>query len=60
MYVASSSTAGITTVRKMKTIDGTPDPDPVQPGVGSGNVVLTLPSGYNSSAKLYIDGVEGE
>ncbi len=24
MYVASSSTAGITTVRKMKTIDGTP------------------------------------
>ena len=58
MYVASSSTAGITTVRKMKTIDGTPDPDPVQPGVGSGNVVLTLPSGYNSSAKLYIDGVK--
>ena len=26
--------------------------------MGSGNVVLTLPSGYNSSAKLYIDGVK--
>ena len=70
MYVASSSTAGLTTVRKMKTIEGPPDPDPkpnpdpkpdpdpVQPGVGSGNVVLTLPAGYSSSAKLYIDGVE--
>lgn len=62
MYVASSSTAGITTVRKMKAIEGTPDPEPnpnpVQPDVGSGNVVLTLPSSYNNSAKIYIDGVE--
>lgn len=75
LYVASSSLANCTTVRKMKTVEGTPDPtpnptptpdpDPIPtptptpvPEVGSGNVVLTLPAGYDSSAKLYIDGVE--
>ena len=39
----------------------TPDPNPTPtpvPEVGSGNVVITLPEGYDSSAKLYIDGVE--
>ena len=61
LYVASSSLASCTTVRKMKTVEGTTDPTPIPspvPEVGSGNVVLTLPAGYDSSAKLYIDGVE--
>lgn len=65
LYVASSSLANCTTVRKMKTVEGTPDPNPdpipepdPTPEIGSGNVVLTLPAGYDSSAKLYIDGVE--
>lgn len=65
LYVASSSLANNTMVRKMKTVEGTPDsnPDPIPspdptPEVGSGKVVLTLPDGYDSSAKLYIDGVE--
>lgn len=79
LYVASSSLAKCTTVRKMKTVEGTPDPDPTPtpgptetpdpdptptptptpvPEVESGNVVITLPEGYDSSAKLYIDGVE--
>ena len=61
LYVASSSLASCTTVRKMKTVEGTTDPTPIpspDPEVGSGNVVLTLPAGYDSSAKLYIDGVE--
>ena len=29
-----------------------------EPEVGNGNVVLALPAGYDSSAKIYIDGVE--
>lgn len=83
LYVASSSLANCTTVRKMKAVAGTPDPTPNPnptpdpnptptpdpdpnptptpppvPEIGSGNVVLTLPTGYDSSAKLYIDGVE--
>ena len=57
LYVATSSSGGNVSVRKMKTVEGTPDPIP-QPTVGSGNVVLALPAGYDSSAKLYIDGVE--
>lgn len=56
LYTATSSNGGNVSVRKMKTVEGTPDPAP-DPEVGAGNVVLTLPSGYDSSAKIYIDGV---
>ena len=80
MYVVSSSIAPITTVQKMKAVEGTPDPTPTptptptpkptppptptpkpqvtEPEVGNGNVVLALPTGYDRSARLYIDGVE--
>lgn len=57
LYTATSSNGGNVSVRKMKTVEGTPDPAP-DLEVGAGNVVLTLPSGYDSSAKIYIDGVE--
>ena len=55
LYVASSTVAGSTTVRKMKTVEGTKE---TEPEIGSGNLVLTLPDGYDSTAKLYVDGIE--
>ncbi len=55
LYVASSTTAGSTTVRKMKTVEGTEE---TTPEIGSGNLVLTLPDGYDSTSGLYIDGIE--
>ena len=55
LYAATSSLGGNVSVRRMKTVQGTTDPTPE---VGSGNVVLELPTGYDSSAKIYIDGVE--
>ena len=55
LYAATSSLGGNVSVRRMKTVQGTTDPTPE---VGSGNVVLALPTGYDSSAKIYIDGVE--
>ena len=55
LYAATSSLGGNVSVRRMKTVQGTTDPTPE---VGSGNVVLALPTGYDSSAKIYIDGVK--
>ena len=58
LYAATSSSGENVSVRKMKTVEDTPDPEPTpEPEVGNGNVVLTLPTGYDSSAKLYIDGI---
>lgn len=58
LYTATSSNGGNVSVRKMKTVEGIPDPPVTEPEVGNGNVVLTLPAGYDSSAKIYIDGVK--
>lgn len=58
LYAATSSNGGNVSVRKMKTVEGTPDPPVTEPEVGNGNVVLALPAGYDNSAKIYIDGVE--
>ena len=55
LYVASSTVAGSTTVRKMKTVEGTKE---TEPEIGSGNLVLELPDGYDSTSRLYIDGIE--
>ncbi len=55
LYVASSTTTGSTTVRKMKTVEGSEE---TIPEIGIGNLLLTLPEGYDDTSKLYIDGVE--
>ena len=58
LYAVGATTNGIASVKTMKTVEGIPDPPVTEPEVGNGNVVLTLPAGYDSSAKIYIDGVE--
>lgn len=58
LYVVGATTNGIASVKTMKTVEGIPDPPVTEPEVGNGNVVLALPAGYDSSAKIYIDGVE--
>ena len=58
LYAVGATTNGIASVKTMKTVEGIPDPPVTEPEVGNGNVVLALPSGYDSSAKIYIDGVE--
>lgn len=58
LYAVGSTTNGIASVKTMKTVEGIPDPPVTEPEVGNGNVVLALPAGYDSSAKIYIDGVE--
>ena len=58
MYAVGATTNGIASVKTMKTVEGIPDPPVTEPEVGNGNVVLALPAGYDSSAKIYIDGVE--
>ena len=58
LYAVGATTNGIASVKTMKTVEGIPDPPVTEPEVGNGNVVLALPAGYDSSAKIYIDGVE--
>ena len=58
LYAVGATTNGIASVKTMKTVEGIPDPPLTEPEVGNGNVVLALPAGYDSSAKIYIDGVE--
>lgn len=58
LYAFGATTNGIASVKTMKTVEGIPDPPVTEPEVGNGNVVLALPAGYDSSAKIYIDGVE--
>ena len=58
LYAVGATTNGIASVKTMKTVEGIPDPPVIEPEVGNGNVVLALPAGYDSSAKIYIDGVE--
>jgi M6 family metalloprotease-like protein len=58
LYAVGATTNGIASVKTMKTVEGIPDPPVTEPEVGNSNVVLTLPAGYDSSAKIYIDGVE--
>ena len=58
LYAVGATTNGIAAVKTMKTVEGIPDPPVTEPEVGNGNVVLALPAGYDSSAKIYIDGVE--
>lgn len=58
LYAVGATTNSIASVKTMKTVEGIPDPPVIEPEVGNGNVVLALPAGYDSSAKIYIDGVE--
>lgn len=58
LYAVGATTNGIASVKTMKTVEGIPDPPVTEPEVGNGNVILALPAGYDSSAKIYIDGVE--
>ena len=58
LYAVGATTNGIASVKTMKTVEGIPDPPLTEPEVGNGNVILALPAGYDSSAKIYIDGVE--
>lgn len=58
LYAVGATTNGIASVKTMKTVEGIPDPPVTEPEVGNGNVVLALPAGYDSSVKIYIDGVE--
>ena len=58
LYAVGATTNGIASVKTMKTVEGIPDPPVTEPEVGNGDVVLALPAGYDSSAKIYIDGVE--
>ena len=58
LYAVGATTNGIASVKTMKTVEGIPDPPVTEPEVGNGNVVMALPAGYDSSAKIYIDGVE--
>lgn len=58
LYAVGATTNCIASVKTMKTVEGIPDPPVTEPEVGNGNVVLALPAGYDSSAKIYIDGVE--
>ena len=58
LYAVGATTNGIASVKTMKTVEGIPDPPVTEPEVGNGNVVLALPAGYDSSAKINIDGVE--
>lgn len=59
LYVGNSSQASSITVRKMKTVEGTPStPNPPSVVPGSNEVVIALPAGYDAAGKIYIDGVE--
>lgn len=58
LYVGNSSLTSGVTLRKMKTVEGTPEiPSPPVTVPGSNEVVLQLPAGYDAGAKIYIDGV---
>ena len=58
LYVGNSSSTSGVTLRKMKTVEGTPEiPSPPVAVPGSNEVVIQLPAGYDAGAKIYIDGV---
>lgn len=50
LYAVSINQTGITTVRTMKTVSNEPD-------IGSGNVLIRIPTGYDPEATIWIDGV---
>lgn len=58
LYVGNSSLTSGVTLRKMKTVEGTPEiPSPPVTVPGSNEVVIQLPAGYDAGTEIYIDGV---